>query len=50
MQLIWQLIAESGKQDVNRDLYNGAVEALYTLIGKYVLALSLNMGSYMTDL
>ncbi|PSN41002.1 Thiamine transporter 2 [Blattella germanica] len=33
IQLIWQSIVENNNQNVNTDLYNGAVEALYTLIG-----------------
>ncbi|KAJ9581497.1 hypothetical protein L9F63_023323, partial [Diploptera punctata] len=33
IQLIWQSIMVSNNQNINRELYNGAVEALYTLIG-----------------
>ncbi|KAJ4428999.1 hypothetical protein ANN_25995 [Periplaneta americana] len=41
IQLIWQNIVESNHQNTNTDLYNGVVEALYTLIGA---AASLGLG------
>jgi hypothetical protein len=36
IQLLWQEIIDENKQDSNTELYNGAVESLYTLIGRYV--------------
>jgi hypothetical protein len=36
VQLVWQKIIVESDQDSNTELYNGAVEALYTLIGRYV--------------
>jgi hypothetical protein len=36
IQLVWQKIIVENNQDSNAELYNGAVEALYTLIGRYV--------------
>jgi hypothetical protein len=33
---MWQKIIVENNQDSNTELYNGAVEALYTLIGRYV--------------
>jgi hypothetical protein len=36
IQLVWQKIIVENNQDSNTELYNGAVEALYTLMGRYV--------------
>ncbi|XP_023712947.1 folate transporter 1 [Cryptotermes secundus] len=41
IQLVWQKIIVENNQDINTELYNGAVEALYTLIGA---ATSLGLG------
>ncbi|XP_021934275.1 thiamine transporter 2-like isoform X2 [Zootermopsis nevadensis] len=41
IQLVWQEIIVENHQDSNTDLYNGAVEALYTLVGA---ATSLGLG------
>lgn len=41
IQLVWQEIIDENKQDSNTELYNGAVESLYALIGA---ATSLGVG------
>jgi hypothetical protein len=43
IQLVWQKIIVESHQDSNTELYNGAVEALYTLIGRYVSCSKLNI-------
>jgi hypothetical protein len=43
VQLVWQEIIVENHQDSNTELYNGAVEALYTLIGRYVSCSKLNI-------
>lgn len=35
VQLVWELIIAENKMDSNTELYHGAVEAIYTVIGKF---------------
>lgn len=35
IQLVWELIIAENNMDSNTELYHGAVEAIYTVIGKY---------------
>lgn len=49
IQLVWQEIIDENKQDSNTELYNGAVESLYTLIGRYLSSVILMFNDNVND-